>query len=80
MSKYFVIKLYYPGYPKTQGYGYLKYEDIGYSYTSNYFEATKFKSKKKAQEYMINKGPSKIPHEICKVTIETVAKGGKDVF
>ena len=24
MSKYYVIKLYYPGYPKNQTYGYLK--------------------------------------------------------
>lgn len=81
MKKYYVIKLYYPDYPKNQKYGYLKYGHMGgYSYTYTYWEAAKFKSKEKAQEYMSNKGPRKIPHEICKVTIETVAKGGKDKF
>lgn len=81
MKKYYVIKLYYPDYPKNQKYGYLKYGHMGgYSYTYTYWEAAKFKSKEKAQEYMNTKGPRKIPHEICKVTIEMVAKGGKDKF
>lgn len=81
MSKYYVIKLYYPSYPKNQTYGYLKQGQFGvYRYTSDYWKAAKFKSREKAQEYMNKQGPYKVPHEICKVTIETVAKGGKDKF
>ena len=43
MSKYYVIKLYYPSYPKNQTYGYLKQGQFGvYRYTSDYWKAAKF--------------------------------------